>query len=301
MANTGITVLLVDDEKRFRISTEKVLRRRGYQVLLASNGEEAIVKMAEEPDVVILDIKMPGKDGLDILAEFKKAHPKTPVIMLTGHGSDDKAQDAFSQGAYDFLAKPCDMDILAAKISEAFLHRGGAHTIEESLVGGVMIPLAEYTSLSLDSTVKEAIGALHKSFAVRSGSMSVMETGHRSVLVTGSSGEVIGILSILELLQGLMPAYLSYPKPSTADSIRYSPMFWRGLFTRELKKLADKRLSELMSPAPSSIEASASLLEAAYILVQNGERRLLVVRDGKPVGVLREQDLFFEMERIMSR
>lgn len=301
MTNTGIKVLLVDDEKRFRISTEKVLRRRGYEVLLASDGEEAIIKMAEEPDVVILDIKMPGKDGIEVLGDIKKAHPKMPVIMLTGHGSQDSAQDALAKGAYDFLAKPCDMDILAAKINEAFRHREGAPAAKESLAGDVMIPLEDYTSLSQDSTVREAVEKLHQSFAARSGAMSVMETGHRSVLVTGLGGEVTGILSILELLRGLMPAYLSYPKPSTADAIQYSPLFWRGLFSRELKKLADKKLSQLMSPAPTSIDASASLLEAAYTLVQNGERRLLVVRQGKPVGVLREQDLFFEMERILTR
>lgn len=301
MANTGIKVLLVDDEKRFRISTEKVLRRRGYQVLLAANGEEALAKMADGPDVVILDIKMPGKDGLEVLAELKKAYPKIPVVMLTGHGSQDKAEDAFAQGAHDFLAKPCDMDILAAKINEAYRHREGAPLAGESLTSDVMIPLDEYTSLSQDSTVREAIAKLHQSFAARSGAMSVMETGHRSVLVTGPNGEVSGILSILELLQGLMPAYLTYPKPSTADAIQYSPLFWRGLFTRELKKLGDKHLFHLMSPAPTSIEASASLFEAAYALVQNGERRLLVVRKGKPVGVLREQDIFFEMERIITR
>ena len=301
MANTGITVLLVDDEKRFRISTEKVLRRRGYQVLLAADGEEAIAKISEGPDVVILDIKMPGKDGLEVLAELQKAQPGLPVIMLTGHGSQDKAEEALAQGAHDFLTKPCDMDILAGKINEAFRQRGGAAVVEESLVGDVMIPLQEYTSLGQDSTVREAIDKLHQSFAARSGSMSVMETGHRSVLVTGSNGEVTGLLSILELLRGLMPAYLTYPKPSTADAIQYSPLFWRGLFSRELKKLGDKKLSRLMSPAPSSIDTSASLFEAAYALVQSGERRLLVMEKGKPVGVLREQDLFFEMERIISR
>lgn len=301
MANKGIVVLLVDDEARFRASTEKVLGRRGYKVISAADGQEAIQKMAEKPDVVILDIKMPGMDGLEVLIELKKVDYKIPVIMLTGHGSLDKAEQALSEGAYDFLAKPCDMDILAAKINEAHRHREGGVPVRESLASDVMIPLEDYTSLSQDSTVKEAIAKLHQSFTTRGGAPSIMETGHRSVLVTGDGGKVIGILSILELLGGLMPAYLTYPKPSTADAIQYSPIFWRGLFTRELKKLGEKKISLLMSPAPSRIEASASLLEAGYALVQNGERRLLVVQNGKPVGVLREQDLFFEMERTLFR
>ena len=303
MSDNRIKVLLVDDEARFRGSTEKVLKRRGYEVLTAADGNEAIKMAAREPDVVILDLKMPGMDGLEVLAELKKAWPKLPVIMLSGHGSLDRAEDAAAAGAQDFLAKPCDIDILAAKINEVHRHgkAKGAASQTESLVGDIMIPLQEYTTLSEDATVRQAIAQLHQSFSQRSGAASIMETGHRSVLVTGPGGQVVGLLSIMELLDGLIPAYLSYPKPSTADSIQYSPIFWRGLFTKQMKTLGGQKLSDLMSPAPASIETSASLLEAAYMLVQNEERRLLVVQNRKPVGVLREQDLFFEMERVLSR
>ena len=301
MSVNTIKVLLVDDEDRFRASTKKVLQRRGYQVLSAANGDEAMDMAAEGPDVIILDIKMPGMDGLEVLAEIKKAWPKLPVIMLTGHGSQDRAEEAAAAGAQDFLTKPCDIDILAAKINEVHRHSIGGSSYTEGLVGDIMIPLQDYTTLSRSSTVKQAIAMLHQSFSARGGAAPIMETGHRSVLITDEGGEVIGILSIMELMAGLMPVYLSYPKPSTADSIQYSPIFWRGLFSKEIKKLADKPLSELMSPAPKRIEAAASLLEAVYFLVQTEERRLLVVQDNRPVGVLREQDLFFEMERVLFR
>ena len=98
-----------------------------------------------------------------------------------------------------------------------------------------------------------------------------------------------------------MPAYLSLPKPSTADSIQYSPMFWSGMFTREIKRMAERRIKEVMSPPPLTIEGESNLMEAAYIMVENMARRLIVVISGEVVGVIREQDLFFEIEKTLRQ
>jgi predicted transcriptional regulator len=83
-----------------------------------------------------------------------------------------------------------------------------------------------------------------------------------------------------------------------ADSIQYSPMFWRGMFTNAIQGLIRARVEEIMSQAPLNIEGESNLMEAAYMMITQNVRRLLVVKSGKAVGVLREQDLFFEMERI---
>ena len=96
-----------------------------------------------------------------------------------------------------------------------------------------------------------------------------------------------------------MPAYLSAPKPSTADSVQYSPMFWKGLFQKEIKALAGKRIKEIMSPAPLTIDGASNLMEAVYTMVNKNARRLVVLSKGEVVGVIREQDLFFEMERAL--
>jgi len=96
-----------------------------------------------------------------------------------------------------------------------------------------------------------------------------------------------------------MPPYLSAPKPSTADSIQYSPMFWKGMFRREIKILAMKKIKDVMSPAPLSVEADDNLMTAAYTMQMNNARRMAVLKEGKVVGVIREQDLFFEMEKIL--
>jgi signal-transduction protein with cAMP-binding, CBS, and nucleotidyltransferase domain len=101
------------------------------------------------------------------------------------------------------------------------------------------------------------------------------------------------------LLECIMPAYLSAPKPSTADSLQYSPMFWTGMFTREVRQLASTSVGDLMSPTPPAIDAQANLMEAAYRMAQDRCRRLVVLREGQVAGVIREQDLFFELERVL--
>lgn len=293
-----IRVLMVDDEAQFRETTKKILNRRGFETILAENGEEAIEKLTDNPDVIILDIKMPGMDGHEALREIRKVSPDVPVIMLTGHGAAPSAREALVEGAFDYLAKPCDMDLLASKITDAYERREKKAVAEEKRVMDVMIPVEDYTTLSGERTIKDAMKELKESFTSRISTSRIMETGHRSVLVLDDKERVQGILTIRDLLQGIMPTYLSAPKPSTADSIQYSPMFWKGMYTREVKELGKKKINEIMSPAPLTIDGESNLLEAAYMMINNRVRRLAVLRSGKVVGVIREQDLFFEMERI---
>lgn len=298
--NESIKVLMVDDEDQFRATTKKILDRRGFTTLVAGSGEEAVEKLKEHPDVVILDVKMPGMDGHQALQEIKKRSPQLPVIMLTGHGGMPSAREALDEGAFDYLTKPCDIDLLAQKIADAFRHGKKAGPPEEKRVRDVMVPIEEYTTIQEDWTVRKAIEKLRESFTCKVSTTRIMETGHRSILVFDDSGrKVKGILSILDLIRAVMPAYLSAPRPSTADSIQYSPMFWRGMFAREIRNLAEKRIREVMSPAPLTIDAESNLMEAAYLMHSEKERRLVVVSADKVVGVIREQDLFFEMERIL--
>lgn len=295
-----IKVLMVDDEEQFRATTKKILRRRGFDMIMAGSGEEAIDKMKENPDVVILDIKMPGIDGLQALKELNRISPDVPVIMLTGHGSEGSARQSLKEGAFDYLNKPCEIDLLTSKIMDAYRHgKKEGPPFEEENVGAVMIPIGDYTVLDPESTIQEAIERLAESFTSKVSSSIIMETGHRSLLVIDNRGKMLGILAIVDLLQGMMPAYLSAPKPSMADTVQYSPMFWTGMFDRQVKELGKKKIKEVMSPAPLTIDEEANLMEAAYTMLKNQMRRLGVMREGTVVGVIREQDLFFEMERIL--
>ena len=113
-------ILLVDDEIAFTTSMAKLLRVRGYQVTTASSGKQAIHLMeGENFDVVVLDLKMPGMDGIATLNEIKKLKLHTETLILTGHGSIDSALEAFNLGAYDYLTKPCALEDLLAKIEGA--------------------------------------------------------------------------------------------------------------------------------------------------------------------------------------
>jgi DNA-binding NtrC family response regulator len=114
-------VLLVDDEVPFVETMTKRLTKRDLEVYQAFSGSEALEKLDRERsvEVVILDVKMPGMDGIETLREIKKRFPLVEVVMLTGHATVETAIEGMKLGAYDYLMKPCDMDILMTKVDEA--------------------------------------------------------------------------------------------------------------------------------------------------------------------------------------
>lgn len=119
-----IKVMLVDDEAPFIETMSKRLTKRGLTVSTASSGQEALYQLAgPKVEVVILDVKMPGLDGLETLARIRSAAPLVEVIMLTGHGTVESAVEGMKRGAFDYLMKPCDMDILMTKVEQAAKQR----------------------------------------------------------------------------------------------------------------------------------------------------------------------------------
>ncbi len=117
-------VLIVDDETTIIESLEGILSDDGFEVIHAFNGYEALKKIeAASPDIVLLDIWMPGMDGIETLKEIKKIAPNLPVVMITGHGSIESAVDATKSGAYDFLEKPLSLDKVMVTISNALNFR----------------------------------------------------------------------------------------------------------------------------------------------------------------------------------
>ncbi len=122
--NKPIKILLVDDEKGFVDVISKRMSKRNIKVTRAYSGTEALQALRKEDfDVTILDLKMEDMDGIEILKIFKKIAPDLPVIMLTGHGSEEAARDGIRFGAFDYLTKPCDFEQLMDKIKEAYQQR----------------------------------------------------------------------------------------------------------------------------------------------------------------------------------
>ncbi len=115
-----IKVLLVDDEREFIQTLAERLEVRNFSVQTAFAGDEALSKIKEQDfDVVVLDVLMPGKNGIETLREIKRIKPLINVIMLTGHATVETAIDGMKAGAYDYLMKPTDTNELVSKISKA--------------------------------------------------------------------------------------------------------------------------------------------------------------------------------------
>jgi len=117
-------ILLVDDEKTMVKYLSKRLIKKGFEISMAYNGSDALAQVkAADFDVVLLDVLMPGMNGIDTLKEIKKIKPRTEVIMLTGHASVEVGIEGMKAGAFNYIMKPFDPNELVAEINLAFEQR----------------------------------------------------------------------------------------------------------------------------------------------------------------------------------
>jgi len=115
-----ISVLIVDDEEDLAKTIAERLEIRGIHTQTASDGEQALTLVkTNPPDVVVLDLMMPGIGGLGILKQIKLFDKKIPIILLTGYGSKERSIEGMNLGAFDYVLKPCNLDDLIGKIQEA--------------------------------------------------------------------------------------------------------------------------------------------------------------------------------------
>jgi len=120
----NVKILLVDDEKEFVETLAERLKLRGFSITVCFDGEEAIRIIKDAPvDIVILDVQMPGLDGIDTLREIKQLVPLIEVIMLTGHATVKTAIDGMKLGAYDYIMKPVENDNLVDKMNKAYARK----------------------------------------------------------------------------------------------------------------------------------------------------------------------------------
>lgn len=117
----NLKVLIADDEVEFASTIVARLKLRNFTATMANSGKEALEVIEHEtPDVLLLDLKMPDLDGLEVLASLKENYPHLAVIILTGHGSFEAGRKGMELGAYDYVMKPVDLNILIKKIEDAF-------------------------------------------------------------------------------------------------------------------------------------------------------------------------------------
>ena len=121
MDKSEFNVLLVDDEPDFLYPLARRLSRRHLAVESAGSGQDALEIIKRTPvDVVVLDVKMPGMGGLEILRAIKTTHPAIEVVLLSGHASIDTAMEGISRGAFDYMMKPVNFDELFFKLQDAY-------------------------------------------------------------------------------------------------------------------------------------------------------------------------------------
>jgi two-component system nitrogen regulation response regulator NtrX len=168
------SVLVVDDEMSIRESLRRILEYAKYEVHLAEDGPSAITYVGETLfDIVLLDIKMPGMDGLEVLQRMKELRPDMPVVIISGHGTIETAVEATKRGAFDFLEKPLDKDKLLIVIRNALdrKHLLSEYRAMKEQVEGKDVILGE------SQKIKEVMGLIHR----------VAPTDAR-VLITGENG-----------------------------------------------------------------------------------------------------------------
>ncbi len=125
-------VLLADDEKVYVESLAKILRRRGFDVVAVFDGPSAIEAVSvTDFDVIVLDLRMPGMDGLAALQTIRRSDTLTPVLLLTGHADLEHTTKALKSGAADVLMKPCPVETLVSAIEDASERKGYAKAVED--------------------------------------------------------------------------------------------------------------------------------------------------------------------------
>ncbi len=174
MSQAPRRILVVDDEDAIRRSLEKILRYEGYDVVLAANGSQGVnLALQEQPDLVLLDIKMPRMDGIEVLQTLLKQGTRAPVVMISGHGTIQTAVEATKLGAFDFLEKPLDRERLLI-------------TLRNALEKKILVETNEELQKKVHSQV-ELVGGHPDLMDVLARVDRVAPT-HATVLITGESG-----------------------------------------------------------------------------------------------------------------
>lgn len=171
------SILLVDDDAAFRHVMAGELGRLGYEVTTASSGEEAIQRVAAvEPEVVLLDLRLPGMGGLEALRSINANAPATEVIMLTGHGSIDTAIESIRIGAFDYVVKPCPLDELDVRIQRA-LERRNLRRRANLLERGLTPPNLESSFIGESPEFRRLLNVIHKVAPSEAAVLIMGETG----------------------------------------------------------------------------------------------------------------------------
>lgn len=278
-----VRLLLVDDEAEFRDAAGRALKRQGFEVAEAESGERCLeVIPADRPDLVILDLKMGGMDGITTLAEIRKIDRDLPVMILTGHGRYEHALAGIQLGVVDFVQKPVDMKLLGERVRA--LVSGGKRPLRERSIAELMVPEALYRRIYADQTVRDAVLALQEAqqHEIAPGDT---DRGRRTLLVFDRDETFRGLVRAEDIVRLTVPSFLVESPYSS---------YFTGMFLAQAKVVGHIPLGDALR-TPPTLDVDAPLMEAAYWLVSRRLSHLPILRDGKLVGILRPEDLYKEI------
>lgn len=272
-----IHVLLVDDEEQFVLNLGKLLESRGFKMSTAFDGFQAVdaVQNTEGFDVIVMDVKMPGMDGITALKRIKQLAPATEVIMLTGHATLKSGIQAIREGAFDYLMKPCDIEDLTAKIQEAY----AVETIKRHPVlwpRNKVEELVCYTfeRLDPDSRLPDALEVFKQENGARAA-----ETAY----ILDNEDRLLGFITRRDLIEAARETCPEFSLTWTA--LRENPDW-----------LPPKRLRHVMHSRILYCRSDELLSDVAHQMITNKFRTMPVIDQGKVVGVVRLQDIFLHLE-----
>jgi UDP-3-O-acyl N-acetylglucosamine deacetylase len=309
-------VLIVDDEERVVQSIQGVLEDEGFQVASAKSGEEAIQAFQREnPDVTLLDIWMPGMDGIEVLRRLKGIAPDCQVIMISGHATISTAMAAVKQGAFDFIEKPISLDVLLRTIRRAFdqqmelmgdeptpqrssdkLDRSSLISSRSEAVLSRETPKRKSTSLMLQRTINKSV------VLYGTGLHSGMKTGLLLQPLPPHSGILFGNVSYEEVV----PAHLDYVQTTDfATSLKQGVAIAKTvehlmavLHAYRITNLMVKMIEEIPIMDGSALEFCKIIEEAG--IEEQEERANEIVIDRRFEIVHKDKSLVIEPAEIFS-
>ncbi|MFH1762684.1 MAG: response regulator [Gemmatimonadota bacterium] len=282
----SIRLLLVDDEKDFRDAAGQALRRQGFHVSEAESGERALELIpSDRPNIVILDLKMGGMDGITTLEQIRRVDSDLPVLILTGHGRYEHALAGIQLGVVDFVQKPVEMEFLGTRIRE--LVRGGKRPLREKGLEELMVPASLYRRIDVESTIRDAVVAFQE-IQRRELLSGDTDRGRRTLVAFDRQGRFKGLLRAEDIIRMTVPSFLAESPYSS---------YFTGMFLAQAKVVGRIPLTEVLLNPPT-LDADAPLMEAAYWLVSRGLSHLAIFRDGDLVGILRPEDLLGEIANL---
>ncbi|MBA3010701.1 MAG: CBS domain-containing protein, partial [Desulfobacula sp.] len=224
----------------------------------------------------------------------------TQVIILTGHGSRYSATRALVRDAFDYLAKPCDIDLLASRIEEAYRakHHGFRTDLKKAL--DIMTPINEVMTLSADSQVRHAMEKWFDPTQDAAITASKKERAPDVIVVLDEKAVITGVLTKIDIIRAVRPEYIAASDVPTEESARFSSIFWNGFFSDRVTTIAGKKIREIMSERPPVISENANLLEVAHLMWKDAKRLLLVQDISRIIGIIRDQDIFEEILAAMT-